>query len=208
MSSNLLIRTHGRTRCDRFQDVSDRSSKGFTVIELLAVLSIIAVLVGILLPVLSKARRHTYKVTCSSNLKQIGYAIQMYRDTYATVFPVARYMPKPFLSGDNDPPLTKALESFISNTTGRDAQVYHCTPDTVVFPLSGTSYMYQSELSGRRIEQFFPVAVFKVPISQIVVARDFDGGVFDLEGGGSVVAPSFHALRNLLFADGRVGNFQ
>lgn len=208
MSSQPAIRAHRHTLRDRFQDASRRPPHGFTVIELLAVLSIVAVLVGILLPVLSKVRRHTYKVTCSSNLKQIGYAIQMYRDTYATVFPVARYMPKPFLSGDDDPPLTKALESFIANNTGRDAQVYHCASDAVVFPLSGTSYMYQSELSGQRIEQFFPVAVFKVPISQIVVARDFDGGVFDLEDGSSVVAPSFHDLRNLLFADGRVGNFQ
>lgn len=55
-----------------------RRKSGFTLIELLVVIAIIAVLAAILFPVFTQAKLAAGKASCSSNLRQIGSAIQMY----------------------------------------------------------------------------------------------------------------------------------
>ena len=59
----------------------------FTLVELLVVIGIIAVLVGILLPVLNRARESARRIACASNLRQIAYALVMYTGENKGWFP-------------------------------------------------------------------------------------------------------------------------
>jgi prepilin-type N-terminal cleavage/methylation domain-containing protein len=64
-----------------------RKNKGFTLIELLVVVAIIAMLVGMLLPSLARARETVRKATCASNLRQVGAAMHQYAQTSGDVYP-------------------------------------------------------------------------------------------------------------------------
>jgi prepilin-type N-terminal cleavage/methylation domain-containing protein/prepilin-type processing-associated H-X9-DG protein len=59
-----------------------RRQAAFTLIELLVVIAIIALLVGILIPSLSKAREQAKKVVCEAHMRGLGVALRMYVDDY------------------------------------------------------------------------------------------------------------------------------
>ncbi len=67
------------------QSKSD-ANRGFTLIELLVVISIIAVLMSIMMPALRTARDQASRVSCSSNLKQMGIATGMYRGDHKALW--------------------------------------------------------------------------------------------------------------------------
>jgi prepilin-type N-terminal cleavage/methylation domain-containing protein len=57
-----------------------KTTKGFTLLELLMVIAIIAILAALLLPVLSTAKERARRTTCLNNLRQISLGIRMYSD--------------------------------------------------------------------------------------------------------------------------------
>ena len=193
-----------------------RKYHAFTLIELLVVISIIGILVGILLPTLSKARSSAVKVVCALNLKQIGYAIDMYGSDWGEMYPVAKYMPSPFISASSWPSLDWAMKDYLVRSKNQPNEIYRCNGDDQVFEASGMSYNYQVRLSGKTLEEVFGEGSghggmwrrWMGDPSKMWVSRDYDGAAFELSTGETIEVGFFHDRRNLLFADTHVGNYE
>lgn len=105
-----------------------RRVSGFTLVELLTVVAIIALLASILFPVFARARENARRSSCQSNLKQLGLAVLMYVGDYDERLPG---------SSANDSQVTKIwtrLDAYLKN-----AQIIVC-PSAV--PRGASSYGY------------------------------------------------------------------
>ncbi len=71
----------------RHSDCRGTTRSGFTLIELLVVVAIIAILVGILLPALGRARQSSRAMQCASNVRQIAAALTNYSADYRFLYP-------------------------------------------------------------------------------------------------------------------------
>ncbi len=105
-------------------DRRPRGIRAFTLIELLVVIAIIAILAGMLLPALARAKEAGRRISCVNNLHQLGLSLMMYGDDNNGVFP----------ERSNGPRWAERLRPIY-----KDVRVLRCPTDGPKVPQTGTS---------------------------------------------------------------------
>jgi prepilin-type N-terminal cleavage/methylation domain-containing protein len=137
-------------RQGRPSDISNASSlTGFTLVEILVVLSIMAMLLGILVPALAAARRVAYKTACKENLHGCALAFRMYLDDNKNIMPTVTNMPNLHLT-ENPIPIYTVLGKYLS---GHEALKCPADPQATYFREQGSSYEYNVMLANQVIDK-------------------------------------------------------
>jgi prepilin-type N-terminal cleavage/methylation domain-containing protein len=111
-----------------------RRRRGFTLVELLVVIGIIALLISILLPALNKAREASQRTVCLSNLRQLGTAMQLYATEFHDYIPIGYMSEKQFSyvvnwNNSNGTRVTQMGFLVVAHTIS-DGKAFYCPSET------------------------------------------------------------------------------
>ncbi|MGE5611342.1 MAG: type II secretion system protein [Bacillota bacterium] len=181
----------------------------FTLVELLVVIGIIAILMGILLPMMSKVRGQADRTTCQAQLRDVGAAFTMYMTDSKGVLPAVNTMPSVKPPTKDAPSLVEVLRPYIKSAT----KVFRCPSDQITkvtenaptgfetyFEREGSSYQYNpfvALLAGTRTTNKSPYSLGHPEL--VTVIDEYEPFHGKAEARGSM---------NHLFADGHVGTME
>jgi prepilin-type N-terminal cleavage/methylation domain-containing protein/prepilin-type processing-associated H-X9-DG protein len=167
----------------------------FTLIELLVVIAIIAILAALLLPVVSRSKQSGKSAACLSNLRQVGFSLQMFVQDNENKMPV---MHNTAVGTNTIVPTNSVgpMDLVLSNHLGNVRVLLCPSDDKQLFQQTGSSYWWNTLVNGQDADHLSLLAMDLDPHNVPLV--------FDRE--------AFHAMIgngrgvNYLYADGHIKN--
>jgi prepilin-type N-terminal cleavage/methylation domain-containing protein len=161
----MLLLNHQKRHCP--------STFAFTLVELLVVIAIIGVLIALLLPAVQQAREAARRMSCTSNLRQFGLALQNYEATFR------------FFPGSGVNPNQYSVHTYILPYLEQRHLAEIVDPSQPLFFFSGTSTLNpaQAPAAGTPVKVLLCPSDPQSPICSAYNAADFAGTNYMVNGG-------------------------